>query len=199
MKETNEIKESKLRELWSDFQAKPLSNWVLLALIGLGVVLLISGGDHKEYAQKTVGQDRVNPRILEINQESDEQSLEKELTETLTKIIGVGEVRVDIYLRAGNRNVWERQTRISKRVNKDQETLQTEESSSDELIFAKDREGRDAPVLKERLAPEIEGVVVVAEGAHDGRIRKMLTDTVTTILGLPGHRVLIIPGNYRKE
>ncbi len=195
----NEEKEFGFHELWAYFQSKPVSIWILLGLICLGIVLLMSGNTREEYPNELTDRKQVEAENSELNPESDEERLEIELTKTLMGIAGVGEVRVDINLKAGNRKIWERQARTSKRVNQEEGMVNTEESSSDELVFAKDREGRDSPVLKEELAPEIEGVVVVATGAGDSRVRKLLTDTVVTILGLPGHRVLIIPGKEAKE
>lgn len=194
MKTTNEANQFNFHGVWTYFRKKPVSIWLLLGLIGFGVVLLTGGNPRQDYAKEFTGHPQVETGDPLPNTESDEERLEKELTETLMKITGVGEVRVDINLKAGNRKIWERQTRTSKRVNQDQGIVNTEESVNDELVFAKDREGRDLPVLKEELAPEIEGVVVVATGAGDSYLRKLLTDTVTTILGLSGHRVLVIPG-----
>ncbi len=199
MKIINEEKASGLNDLWVYFQTKPGSIWIVLGLLGLGVALLMSGNKQEEYPKELVDQRQVEQELSNLHSEPDEERLERELTKTLTGISGVGEVRVDVNLKVGNRKIWERQSRISKRVNQDQGAVNTEESTSDELVFAKDREGRDSPVLKEQLAPEIEGVVVVAAGARDSRIKKLLSDTVTTILGLPGHRVLIIPGKDKEE
>lgn len=199
MKVINEGKESALNELLACFRVKPVSIWIMLGLVGLGIALLMGGGAREQYSNEKVDRGQGETKDFPVNTESDEARLERELTKTLTGIVGVGEVRVDINLKADNRKIWERQARTSKRVNQDQEMVNTEESASDELVFAKDRDGRDSPVLKEELAPEIEGVVVVATGANDGKVRKLLTDTVTTILGLPDHRVLIIPGKDDKE
>lgn len=194
MKITSEDKDFGLHSLWVSFQTKPVSLWILIGLIGLGTVLLTSGNQREEYSKENFEQIRVTSETSSSNSESAEERLERELTKTLTGITGVGEVRVDINLRVGNRKIWEREAHVSKRVNQNQGGENTEETTSDKLVLAKDREGRDLPVLKEELAPVVEGVVVVATGAHDSRIRKLLTDTVTTILGLPGHRVLVIPG-----
>ncbi len=194
MKIGSEGKDGGFYNLWNYLQTKPTSAWILIGLIGVGTVLLTSGNPRGVFLEEAANENRSKTEVLKPVQESDEERLERELTKTLSGITGVGEVRVDINLRVGNRKIWERQARTSKRVSQDQGTVNTEESASDELVLAKDREGRDSPVLKEELAPEIEGVVVVAAGAHDSRIRKLLTDTVKTVLGLPGHRVLVIPG-----
>lgn len=198
MKTSNDL-QSGFRELWAYFQTKPVSMWLLFGLIGFGVVLLMSGDSQQDNVRQLVEQRHIEAENFQADPRPDEERLEKELTETLMKISGVGEVRVDINLKAGNRKIWERQTRTSRRVNQDQGIVNTEETVDDQLVFAKDREGRDLPVLKEELAPEIEGVAVVAAGAENSRIRKLLTDTVTTILGIPNHRVLIIPGKEVKE
>ena len=191
----SEGKDRGFYNLWKNLQTKPTSVWVLIGLIGLGVVLLTTGNPGGDLLREMADENRSKTEVFNQSvQESDEERLERELTKTLRGITGVGEVRVDINLRVGNRKIWERQARTSKRVSQDQGIVNTEESASDELVLAKDREGRDSPVLKEELAPEIEGVVVVAAGAHDSRIRKLLTDTVKTVLGLPEHRVLVIPG-----
>lgn len=194
MKLVNEEKDFGLHNLWVHFQTKPASVWILIGLIGLGTVLLTSGNSREEFSKERYDKNQVEAEISNSSAASDEERLERELTKTLAGIDGIGEVRVDINLKVGNRKIWERQAHTSKRVNHDQGNVNTEESTDDQLVLAKDREGRDLPVLKEELAPVIEGVVVVATGAHDSRIRKLLTDTVTTILGLPGHRVLVIPG-----
>lgn len=195
----NEEKQYGFRQLWAYFQTKPVSIWLLLGLIGFGVVLLMSGNPQQDKVKELGEQRQMKTEDCQTNSGSDEERLEKELVKTLMGIAGVGKTRVDINLKTGNRKIWERQTRTSKRINQDRGIANTEETIEDELVFAKDREGRDLPVLKEELAPEIEGVVVVATGAEDSRIRKLLTDTVTTILGIPGHRVLIIPGKEDKE
>ena len=194
MKTDSDVRDYGLHNLWSYLQKKPVSIWILIAMLGLGVVLLTSGNPREEHLKERFDQNPVENQISGLNQGSDEERLERELAKTLANIIGIGEVRVDINLRVGNRKIWERKAQISKRVNQDQETVNTEESTSNELVLARDGEGRDLPVLKEELAPIIEGVVVVANGAHVSEIRKLLTDTVTTILGLPSHRVLLIPG-----
>jgi stage III sporulation protein AG len=183
-----------LQEIFRSYQSKPMMFWVLLMAAGIGVVLLLSGNDNS--APKTVAtQTPVNGNRAV----SDEERLEAELTHTLEQISGAGHVRVDLNLKAESRNVWERQIRTNKRVSQGQGSVQTEEDTNDEMVFAKDRDGRDTPVLKEKLAPEIQGVIVVASGASNDKVRQMLTSTVMTILGLPAHRVMVIPGDFREE
>lgn len=182
------------QDLFKLFQNKPFFFWIVLGLIGLGFLLLLSGNDKGSPNYQ-------NPRVTNNQNVEPETSavgtrrqLELELTRTLTAIAGVGRVRVELNLKSGNRKVWERQLSVSKRVTQEQGVVNTEESNNDQLVIAKGQDGRDAPILKEELAPEIQGVIVVASGAVDTRIKELLISTVMTILNLPAHRVMVIAG-----
>jgi stage III sporulation protein AG len=183
------------KTLLGKFQDNPVSIWFLLGIIGLGL-LFLTGGDRKENPEHTAvpitKAAGINPgvsggRMAEIE-------LEEGIARILSRIAGAGTVQVDISLKTTRRHLWERQTRVSKRVSQQKEELDTEESSSDELVFAKNREGTDTPVLKAELAPEVQGVLVVASGAGDSVIKRLLTETVMIMLDLPAHRVMVIAG-----
>jgi stage III sporulation protein AG len=186
------------RQLLRKFQDGPGTFWFLLGLIGLGLLFLL-GGDRKEQQSQSLnlplpGQVAATPQTVEAA-----AKLEGEITAILSRIAGVGKVRVAISLKTANRRLWERQTKVTKRVAQKQGELDSEESSSDELVFAKDREGTDTPVLQAELAPEVQGVLVVAEGAQDSVVKRLLTETMMTILDLPAHRVMVIAGGEESQ
>lgn len=177
-----------------DFQKKPGGMYILLGLAGLGIALLIGGGRPEPDPVKApvVESETALPEAGEIM--AAEKRMERELSRTLERMEGVGKVTVKVHLKTGHRRIWERQSRVTKRAQQQQAELHTEESSSDEIVLAGARNGVDNPILKEELAPEIEGVVVVATGAVNPRVKQLLTDTVMTILNLPSHRVMVIAG-----
>jgi stage III sporulation protein AG len=173
--------------------------WILLGIVALGIILLLTGNDKGGTTSLKPPPD--NQSSLYNAQESTTensvsvaQQLSDELARTLEAIDGVGSVKVKVNLRSRSRKIWERQARVNKRVSQEQGAINTEDDSNDELVFAKDRDGSERPVLKEELAPVIEGVIVVAEGAQDIKIKHLLIETVTTVLGIPAHRVMVLPG-----
>lgn len=202
MDETGKSIQSNLKELWGSLRTsvnsqRPASFLFLLILAGVGVLLLAAGNGSAPVSTRQMAP--ANPSIPDTGDavESVESRMERDLERTLEGIAGVGAVTVDLDLKSKNRMVWERQTQTSKRVTQEQNGVNTEESVEDQLVFAKGSEGVDSPVLKEELAPEIQGVVVVAEGADDSRVKQLLTETVMTVLGIPAHRVLVVPGEHR--
>lgn len=180
---------------------KPFSPWLLIGIALLGVLFLLLGGGANQGNQVEDRAKTVNTNEVKENSSLvDEIRLETELKRTLEQILGAGRIQVDVTLKAGQRRVWERQSRVNRRTSQERgNTVNNEEDSSNELVLAKDRDGHDCPVLKEELAPEVQGVIVVASGADDIQVRKLLLNTVMTVLGLPAHRVMVLPGGEEKN
>ena len=116
--------------------------------------------------------------------------LEKKLEDTLSKLKGVGEVKVMITLEDTIEKIPAFNT------SKNNET--TNEVDSQGGTRETIREGMDIQmvtgsegtlmVLKE-IKPTVRGVIVIAEGAEDPEIREMLYEAVKTVLGISGNRV----------
>ena len=50
------------------------------------------------------------------------------------------------------------------------------------------------PLLFEEKAPEVLGVLVVAEGAADVAVKEQLSKATATLLNIPLHRVMVVAG-----
>jgi len=190
---------AELKEVFKNIREKPGMLGVLIGVMALGIILILSGNGAEKPGVSSAG---TSPEKTAVDRNGiyvAEKRLEAELGKALRNIEGAGRVYVDVNLKSGSRNVWERQARNTKRVQQQAEGLDTEESYNDELVFATGRDGRDSPVLKEELAPEVEGVVVVASGAASPAVKRLLTETVMTVLNLPAHRVMVIEGNKGKD
>ena len=182
------------KEFIGSFREKPGSIWILSGLLGLGLILIWIG-NIPEKPRTIQNESLKQAQPLEDSEVyRTEKRLEDEICQALQKIAGVGRVYVDIHLKSSQRKVWERQSQSNKRGTQQKDEINTEESTRDELVLAKDRDGKDAPILTEEIAPEIEGVLVVASGASRPEIRQLLTETVMTVLNLPSHRVYIAAG-----
>ena len=198
----------KQRIVWAELIRKLTQNsislWVLIGIVGFGVALLFTGNEKYNTNSKSLSinnqslSSNSNESSLQNGEVSIEKQLADELAETLSSIEGVGLVKVKVNLRSQSRKIWERQIHTNKRTSQEQGGINTEDETNNELVFAKDRDGYDRPILKEELAPEIEGIIVVAEGAQDIKLKRLLIETVMTVLGVPAHRVIILPGKMQE-
>lgn len=122
--------------------------------------------------------------------ESDEYSEEYEsadslgsrLEEILSSIEGAGKVRVMICYESGSEIV----------PALDSQKSETEGGMSETTKpVTVTRDGKQTPLILTELTPKIRGVIVVAEGGRDIRVRTELQNAVVTVLGTDPSRVSV--------
>ena len=125
--------------------------------------------------------------------------LEERLTELLSNISGAGKVQVMITARATREKVVEKDvTQSSARVSESDSnggTRVTDESSYSETSLytgSTSGQGSGEPYVVKELVPEIEGVVVAAQGAEDEYVIDEITQAVSVLFDLPVHKIKVV-------
>lgn len=124
------------------------------------------------------------------------ENLSQELQSILAQVEGAGKVNVSITLSSnGTKNY------ASNSKNEIRETSEQDRSGGDRKIREENLSSDIAvsagsALLVEEKAPEILGVLVVAEGARDASIKEQLTDATATLLNISPHQVSVVT---RKE
>jgi stage III sporulation protein AG len=147
------------------------------------------------------------PSHLSTEQEQmgvvDEQ--EMKLKKVLSCIEGVGDVEVMITYKTGGEIIPAMNTIVSNTETEEHDrdggirlVTQTDSNSQPASIGTQDNDG--ALILKE-IEPEINGVIVIAEGAEDLMVRIVLHRAVQTVLGLNADQVevFVMEKNKFKE
>jgi len=122
-----------------------------------------------------------------------EQDTEKRLEEVLGEIQGAGKVSVTLFLAAGPQYNYANNTNTSK----DQgggTRLTTEINEDTQMVMSRAvGSNGDQPVVIKEIKPDVQGVLVVAEGASDPFVRATLSKAVQTLMGIPAHQVNVLP------
>lgn len=177
-------------------------NRLLLILVCLGVLLLLlsridgpsPGGGGDGGAPSSVGHSNADGFT------SAEERLEHRLEQLLSEIAGVGSVEVLLTFEESERVHYAMQ--LSEQESASYESdgaggvwmTQHERSTSHDPVLVRDEQGRgEQPLIEGIEAPIVRGVVVVAAGAADERLRYQLLQAVETALGVPAHRIQILP------
>ena len=63
-------------------------------------------------------------------------------------------------------------------------------------VMSKDL-NQDLPAVASRSRAEVAGVLIVAEGARDVRIRARLLDAAMVALNVPANRIQVVPADGR--
>lgn len=123
-------------------------------------------------------------------------AMEKQLTEALAEMADVGEVRVMITLKSSEELVVERETPVSRSVTTETDaqggtrTVNTSETG-DSVVYG--TEGSSStPYVVKTYVPEIEGVLVVAEGAGSGTVNRTVTEIVQALFHIDAHKVMVV-------
>jgi stage III sporulation protein AG len=122
-----------------------------------------------------------------------ESSYESEIKDILAKIVGVGAVDVLVTVDSTEEIVVEHNYTESQ-----QTTNETDPQGAKRHISSTSKSGdvamsKDAPIIGKTLRPKIRGVVVVAEGAENMTVKKMIQEAVSKGLDVPAHRISIVP------
>ena len=124
------------------------------------------------------------------------EAMEQKVAALLMQMEGAGEVRVIITLRTSAEKVVEKDAPVSR--------TDTEEADSgggtrrvnavdtgDSTVYTNEGNYSEPYVIK-TISPQIEGVVVLAEGAGSGSVSKNISDIIQVLFGIDVHQVKVV-------
>lgn len=125
------------------------------------------------------------------------ENQEERLKTILKQVDGVGDVRVMIRASASKAYVVEKDTTTahSQVLETDAEggtRKNTEASRSEASIYTKDSSGNDIPLVIQEIAPEIEGVLVAAQGGDNEQVKSEITQAVQVLFDIPVHKIKVV-------
>lgn len=126
-----------------------------------------------------------------------EQTYQSELRDILQKIVGVGEVEVMVTIESTeeitvDKNYKDSQQMTTERDNNGATRNISEVTRSGEVVLYQVSGGQQPLVLK-MIKPKIRGVIVVAKGAENLTVKKMISEAVERGLDVAPHRISILP------
>ncbi len=126
-----------------------------------------------------------------------EATYENQLKEALENIVGVEDVTVMINLDATETKVLEKNTVVQSQqtdeVDREGGKRKVEDMSRDEQVVIIRNGEQETPIVLKTKKPEIRGVLVVAKGAENLKVKQMVIEAVTRVLDVPNHRVSVLP------
>lgn len=183
--------------------------WVILFLAGilLIVIVLPTGG------KKSDGQSEKNSEIISEttvqgaggsgksgSADKYAEALEQRLEEVLGDMEGVGDVTVMITLKDQGESVVEKDLTSSDSSTQESDASGidrkvTEHSSQQQTVFSQEDSSSETPFVTKELQPEIEGVLVVAQGGGSSVVVKNISEAVQALFGLEAHKIKIVKMN----
>jgi len=197
-----------LDKLFSEEKGSKKNIYKLLGILIAGVMLIITSSTLMGTSKKMIN-NPAGSSVRTVSKESNtpvlqedisyELQLEKRLTNILKKMQGVGEVEVMITTTYGKEIILAEDitSHTSATLEQDQEGGLREVNNYDDqkkvvMQNASVSSGNEPVVIKEKQ-PEIQGVLVISEGANHSIVKQSIIDAAQTLLGVSPHRVSVHP------
>lgn len=173
-------------------------NWrklgIAVGLIGIALIFLsgfLTGGGTQQAQQPSASSQS------DFNATDYESRLEKQMTELVTGIQGVGSAKVYVTLEQTAQNVYATEQKQSGQTTEDKSggTTTRNETNNDtetSYILVKNADGSEKALSVTEIQPVVKGVVVVCEGGDSPQVQQNIIDAVTTALHITSVRVCVI-------
>lgn len=148
----------------------------LIILIGIVLMMLPTGKKTQESIKATTTEE-----VFSL------ESTEKQMTDILSHIAGVGKIRVMLTLKSGT------QLQLAEDVSRADKESDTQYDS--EIVTINRGSGNQDVVVTDQIYPTFQGAVIVCEGAEQSAVRLAITEAVAALTGLSTDKISIVKWN----
>lgn len=169
-----------MRTDWEDLKKKywPPRKDQLLILVLTGLLLAVIAIPTERGKDSADGKEDVQA-LPEAKEADYGEQLEQRLEELLGSVEGVGKVRVMLTFEDGG----------EKQVEKDVQSADTEQR--EETVY-EEKGSERTPYVTAETTPKVKGVLVIAEGGGDSRIRQEILEAAQALFGAEPHKIKIM-------
>ena len=168
---------------------------VLIAcVLAFGILMMVTSRVYKPPAPPDEGDSGgIFPTVEACSaDENPERELEKRLEEIFSLVNGAGRVRVMVSPLGGREWVYAKnanttQTQTSEKDAQGGTREHRHDQSNEQTVVIGDR-----PLVLREIAPQVEGIVIIAEGGDCAFVRDALTRAARSILGVEPHRIQVL-------
>jgi len=168
----------KLAEIKKRYWPPKKDQLLIVVLLGLLLAVIAIPAEKKERKQEK--SESISETAADTEELDYESQMEQKLEELLGSVDGIGRVRVMLtYEGTGE-----------KRVEKDR--FQTADESREETVYEEDGSRGKAPYVISETNPKVTGVLVIAEGGGNSRIKQEILEAAQALFGIEAHKIKIM-------
>lgn len=181
--------------------------FVVLLIITIVIINIIWNGNNQvtknenDTSSKQLANTGVNTNIdsnIE-NNTTNTTNLEEQLEAILSKIQGVGEVKVFVNYSETSEVVamYNETTKTSSTEENDTSggTRKIQETDSQKDIIYQEQDGEKTPITQKVIQPKVEGAIITAKGAGNAEIKNNIIQAVEAVTGLATHKIQVFEMN----
>lgn len=171
-----------MKEKWEALRKKywppGKEQFLIMALCGLLLAVIaipVDSGKKKEIQEQAV-----EDTVIRQDGDSYEEQMEKKLENLLSKVEDVGRVRVMLTFKGSG----VRKVEKDKRVGTD--------GMQEETVYGESGSAGRTPYVTSESNPQVEGVLVIAEGGGKSRVKEEIIGAAQALFGIEPHKIKIM-------
>lgn len=188
-----------LRQLKDKSRLPGKNQLLILLLVGILLVVIVIPISDKKPADLTGNTDSSGDTSTSYPNfdEEYEQYLEKRISRALEYVQGVGKAEVLITLKSSGQKVVEKDQQTGSQTTQEEDssggTRSVRDNTSDKTsIYEQSSDGSQSPYVSKELTPEIEGVIVIAQGGDNAVVVQNITEAIQALFGVEAHKIKIM-------
>lgn len=178
------IKEKKLKQ----------SDWLILVLAGILILIIALPTDTKEKKQAEEAKENIPKENNTMEASKDE--IERKLEDILEKINGAGDVKVMITYQDSGTQVVEKDKNTSENSLEESGSTggvrSTKEQQLQESTVYEEADAGNTPFVSKELLPKVEGILIVASGGDNQKVKQNISEAVLALFQVEAHRIKIV-------
>lgn len=178
------IKEKKLKR----------SDWLILVLAGILILIIALPTDTKEKKQAEKSKENISKENNTMKASKDE--IERKLEDILEKIDGAGDVKVMITYQDSGTQVVEKDKNTSENSLEESDSTggirSTKEQQLQESTVYEEADAGNTPFVSKELLPKVEGILIVASGGDNQKVKQNISEAVLALFQVEAHRIKIV-------
>lgn len=178
------IKEKKLKR----------SDWLILVLAGILILIIALPTDTKGKKQAEEAKENISKENNTMEASKDE--IEQKLEDILEKIDGAGEVKVMITYQDSGTQVVEKDKNTSANSLEESDSTggvrSTKEQQLQESTVYEEADAGNTPFVSKELLPKVEGILIVASGGDNQKVKQNISEAVLALFQVEAHRIKIV-------
>ncbi|NLI69293.1 MAG: hypothetical protein GX364_00295 [Firmicutes bacterium] len=180
-----------------DGMKKKLNRGLLILLVvGIGILLFGSFFKSSHGTGKTSSESRTREAAAVPGPGG--VGIEREIANILNKIEGISHAAVFLTMESGPELVLADYREGSERETSEEDSDGgsreiSEKNWKDDYVILQEAGGGERPLVILERKEQYRGALVVARGVEDTRLKAQVTEAMSSLLGLPSHRIVVLP------
>lgn len=174
------------------FQKK--QQWLVVLLVGVLLVVIAIPSEKKE-----IEEEQVQKIAVKTDTSSYTSQMERKLEQVLGRVSGVGETKAMITLKSTAEKVIEKDGENTNQSVEEEDAQggvrTTKDNNKKETTIYEGGSEAQKPYVKKEMTPEIEGVIVIAEGGGNPTTVQNITEAVLALFDVDTHKIKIMKMN----